>query len=163
MRKKNLSFIIYHWPFSAKQGGFTLIELLVVISIIGIMAGLSLFAVQGARESGRDARRKSDLESIRSALEIYKADCGRYPGAITAGAQLPGDGANCPATNIYIEEVPDDPLAGRNYDYLPSGAPPTTYLLCAGLEGETTADADCTAAFADCDVGITCSYSVNNP
>ncbi len=41
--------------------GFTLIELLVVIAITAILIGLSVFGLQGARESARDAQRKADL------------------------------------------------------------------------------------------------------
>ena len=73
---------------------FTLIELLVVISIIGILIAISIFGLSGARESARDARRKSDLELIRSGLELYKADCNTYPGSITFGNSLIGT-INC--------------------------------------------------------------------
>lgn len=156
--KNKLNLIINHQQLTIKKAdGFTLIELLIVISIIGLLAGLSLFALRGTRESARDARRKSDLEAIRSALEIYKADCNRYPGSIAFGGNLVGDGTNCPATNVYIESVPDDILSGRNYSYTPSGAPPATYTLCAALEDETTAVSGCGSC------GETCSYAVKNP
>lgn len=56
-----------------------MIELLVVIVIIGILTSVSIFALAGSRETSRDARRKADLEKIRSALELYKADNGCYP------------------------------------------------------------------------------------
>ncbi len=137
-----------------KIKGFTLIELLIVMTIIGLLAGLSLFALRGARESARDARRKADLETIRSGLEIYKADCDAYPGSIQFGGTLAGDGINCPATNIYIQEVPQDVLSGQNYSYTLSG---TTYTLCAALEDEMTGVSDCGSC------GGTCSYIVRNP
>ena len=142
--------------------GFTLIELLIVMTIIGLLAGLSLFALRGARESARDARRKADLETIRSGLEIYKADCDSYPGSVQFGGTLRGDDSSgCPTSNVYIQEVPQDVLTGRNYSYLHPpglpGAPVTTYTLCTALEDETTFVSNCGSC------GATCSYIVRNP
>lgn len=58
--------------------GFTLIELLVVISIIGILASVVLASLNGARTSAQDTRRKSELNQIRTALELYHNKYGTY-------------------------------------------------------------------------------------
>lgn len=149
---------IENWEFR-RQAAFTLIELLVVMTLIGLLVGISLFAMGGARESARDGSRKADLEAVRSALELYKADCDEYPASVTFGGQLQGDGSTgCPLTNIYMDEVPQDSLTGRNYTYTTTGPPYVTYTLCTALEDVTAADSDCTAS-----CGGTCSYHVDNP
>jgi prepilin-type N-terminal cleavage/methylation domain-containing protein len=56
------------WKF---RRGFTLIELLVVISIIGILAALSLASFTTSQKQARDTERKSDLSQYRSSLESY--------------------------------------------------------------------------------------------
>lgn len=146
-----------NYKLQITNSGFTLIELLVVISIIGILLALSVFGLQGARQSSRDATRKADLELVRSGLEIYKADCNSYPDSL--GASLVGDGSSnsCALTNTYIKAVPTDPLTTGSYLYSSDG---TTYELCASLEqGGTTVTC---GGSSSCGEG-TCNYKVTNP
>jgi prepilin-type N-terminal cleavage/methylation domain-containing protein len=140
---------------------FTLIELLVVISIIVILVGVSIFGLSGSRESARDARRKSDLELIKSGLEIYRADCNRYPASLPAvGASLNGTipPTSCAAANRYISAVPGDPIpATRSYRYAILGS---GYELCASLEQTGLPTVTCGGS-SSC--GTACNYKVINP
>jgi len=123
-----------------KRRGFTLIELMVVLTVIGVLMGLALVSHQGARKSARDGKRKADLEQIRSALEMYRADKEEYPcgserdtckgtsgafgynGLGQGWATNNDDGTNCygsyPAlenvleNNGYIADFPRDPVGG---------------------------------------------------
>ncbi|MFA7244435.1 MAG: prepilin-type N-terminal cleavage/methylation domain-containing protein [Patescibacteria group bacterium] len=61
-----------------RKRGFTLIELLVVIAIIGILATIIIISYNNAQAKARDNKRKVDLESIASALEMRYADKHRY-------------------------------------------------------------------------------------
>lgn len=137
--------------------GFTLIELLVVISIIGILMAVSLFGLQGARESSRDAKRKADLELIRSGIELYKADCNGYPTTLVSPLVGDDSSGSCLSSNTYIQSVPSDPNdPSRSYKYSSAG---TTYEICASLEqGGTTVTCG-----GSIDCGDTCNYKVTNP
>jgi type II secretion system protein G len=138
--------------------GFTLVELLVVISIIGILIALSIFGLQAARESSRDARRKADLEQIRSGLEIYKSDCNSYPASLSFGASLVGNdpgNTNCDG-NTYIAQVPTDPVTpARTYYYSSDGL---NYQLCASLEQTPTSPEACSGSCT-----TSCNYRTDNP
>lgn len=105
---------------------FTLIELLVVIAIIGILITVGSVSYLRAIRLSRDAKRKTDLEQIRQALETYRAENRVYPANLTL---LDPD---------FITSIPEDPKTPDfTYTFTPSGNPITTYQLCASLESTT--------------------------
>ena len=65
---------VHGWAY-----GFTLIELMVVISIIGILIGLSLPAVQSAREASRRTQCSHHLRQMGIALSQYESVFAVFP------------------------------------------------------------------------------------
>jgi len=71
---------------------FTLVEILVVISIIGLLAGLALPAIQGAQTAARKGKAKAEMQSILTALKAYQNEYGRMPDSSALGTSVEGDG-----------------------------------------------------------------------
>ena len=85
--------------------GFTLVELLVVITIIGMLVGMLLPAVNMARESGRRTTCSNNLHQLSAACMGHVQKLGFYPsggwGSNWVGNPDCGTGANQPGGWIY--------------------------------------------------------------
>jgi prepilin-type N-terminal cleavage/methylation domain-containing protein len=62
-----------------KESGFTLTELLIVIVILGVLAGIVVFAVQAFQNRGESAACRADFKATQVAVEAYYAQQGAYP------------------------------------------------------------------------------------
>lgn len=97
---------------------FTLVEILVVISIIGLLAGLSIPAVGGAMNAARKAKVSAMAQQIRTAITQFNTEYGYFPtNGITAGSGrtsaglalvLAGLDTNANPRQIVFLEVPVD-------------------------------------------------------
>lgn len=130
-----------------KKKGFTLVELMVVIVIMGVLVSIGTFAFQSSQKKSRDSRRKSDLDQITKALEMYNTDVGNYPAGGAAATADAGKIIGCGDTvkvacnwgegfvnttkATYMVKLPKDPAENRTYYYERVG---NGYRLYARLE-----------------------------
>lgn len=83
--------------------GFSFVEMIIVVAIIATLATLVVISIQSARISGRDSRRLSDINEIRSALNLYYSKYSQYPTAIIPGQIFSVNSIT------YLEKVPSNP------------------------------------------------------
>lgn len=92
-------------------------ELLVVVAIIGLLAGIVLTSVSGARAKGRDAKRISDLRSMAQSLGLSLGQNNLDP--MLGCTQQYSDVRTCVLTSKqslteYTDPVNPDTLCGQN-------------------------------------------------
>jgi general secretion pathway protein G len=122
--------------------GFTLIELMVVIVILGVLAGLIIPRIMGRPEEARRMKARVQMESIETALKLYKLDNGSYPTTeqgLQALVEAPavGELAKQWRKGGYLEKgkVPKDPW-DNDYVYLSPGAQGDFDLMSYAKDGE---------------------------
>ena len=103
-----------------RAAGFTLLELMIVISIIIILAAITLPQYQKTIMHTRETVLRDDLRKMRSLIDQFAADKGRLPQSLE---DLVTEG--------YMREIPMDPFTGQK-DWAPQmGDDPNS------LQGET--------------------------
>lgn len=119
------------------SAGFSMIELLVVATLIIILTTIGLVSYSKSLLNSRNAKRKTDLETMRQALVMYKLDNGRYPDRTVKIA----GGDNDLGIATYLQSEPEDPKhddVTYYYEYTGTGtcaaAGCTGFSLTARLE-----------------------------
>lgn len=162
---------------------FTLIELMVVMAILGVLVTIAIVSFRSSQARGRDAKRKSDLKQMSSALELFYSDYARYPddtgGLIQACPYNPStqSGSNCTwgsgsfndGKTTYFKVLPDDPSNGFTYFYrVPDSPANQKYQLFAYIENTedpSCIGGDCTASPVaySCGGGEVCNFAIVSP
>lgn len=99
--------------------GFTLLELMIVISIIIILASITLPQYQKTIMHTRETVLRDDLRKMRSMIDQFAADKGRLPQSLD---EIASEG--------YMREVPTDPFTGQKDWAITTGEDPNS------LQGE---------------------------
>ena len=82
-----------------RQSGFTLIELLVVCAIIGLLSAVAVANYRRSIVKAKEAVLHQDLYTMRTLINQYFADKGKYPSDITSLVE-----------DHYLQSVPKDPF-----------------------------------------------------
>ena len=114
-----------------RTAGFTLLELMIVISIIIILASITLPQYQKTIMATRETVLKNDLRTMRSLIDQFAADKGRLPQSLD---EVVSEG--------YMREVPVDPFTGQKDWALTTGEDPNSSEGAQGVTDVHSASAD---------------------
>src|ERR1700741_3337252 len=113
------------------EGGFTLLELMIVISIIIILAAITLPQYQKTIVATREAVLRDDLTKMRMLIDQFAADKGRLPQSLD---ELVTDG--------YMREVPVDPFTSQKDWAIATGEDPNSIEGQSGMTDIHSASGD---------------------
>ena len=110
-----------------KKSGFTLVEILIVVVILGILAAIVIPQFSQASLEAREASLISNLQTMRSQIELYKiqhleilpADAATLTTVLTTQTDIDGAAwvdlaTSGTAFGPYMRIIPDNPFSNGN-------------------------------------------------
>jgi general secretion pathway protein G len=122
-----------------RAGGFTLIEIMVVVVIIGLLAAVIVPTVISKVDEARVAKTKQDIQSLETALTMFRLDNSKYPtteqGLAALVTQPTDPSIKHWRPGGYLQRVSKDPW-GNDYQYVYPGTHGHEYdLFSYGADG----------------------------
>lgn len=157
-----------------KQAGFTMIELLIVMVILSILLVVGIGSFISSQTKSRDSARKTDLQNVARAIELFYNDKGEYPTSTGKTGILSQDWGGSfvdpgNASTLYMNLLPTDP---GGYTYYYTSADGTQFQIYAYLENVNDPDinkdgSDNNQVYSGTDCGVsvsqTCNYGISSP
>jgi general secretion pathway protein G len=95
-------------PLAFAEQGFTLLELMIVMVVIGLLAAIAIPAYTTNIKHAREAVLKSDLHTLRTAIDSYTVDKQKAPQSLDDLVQAG-----------YLKAMPVDPFTHRSDTWMP--------------------------------------------
>ena len=96
------------------EAGFTLVEILVVVVLLGVLAALVIPQFSNATSDASASTLKSQLGTVRSQIELYRARYGVSPALGTSGDASDWDVLTQPGSELcYLQVAPKNPFTGH--------------------------------------------------
>lgn len=105
-------------PTQPRPLAFTLIEMLIVITIIGILAGISVPVVGGVMERARKVKVLSSIKDLQVAIKSYQTEYNRYPSTTTSSDTDATTDASNGLIGTLQAQTASDPLNPRNIKFV---------------------------------------------
>lgn len=86
--------------------GFSLVELMIVVLILGALAAIAIPRIMGGSATAKANACKTNIDLINAQIELYYANTGSYPSALT---DVTGN------TNYFPDGAPTCPVTGAAY------------------------------------------------
>lgn len=105
------------------EKGFTLIEVIIVFTLIGILVGLGLPQYKYATKRAREAVLKENLFQLRTLINQYHVDKGKYPESLQALVE-----------EEYLMKIPVDPITKSSETWVEVRESLTDEEMLTGVE-----------------------------
>lgn len=103
-----------------QESGFTLVELLVVVAILGVLAAIVVFSVNGVADKGKQSACNSDINTLMTAQELNFSQHGTW---LTDQADLVNAGYIAQPSVHYRIKPPVAPSTTYSFDRVDAACP----------------------------------------